>query len=208
MRNTDDSADYDSRAFDSLVLPQRYWQRKRFQILKEMSGSSARRIDIGCGSGRFIQSEPDTVGLDLEPSKLRFLRRTNPRLVRSNCTALPFADETFETVVNSQLIERLPDGAEVFQEMNRVLEPGGTLVVATPDYGRLAWRFTEAVYKLMFPYASGVKHLTHYTRYRLTEELVQAGFAIDRYRYIMGGEMILRCTKRETWSPNREVEGP
>ncbi|MBW1882616.1 MAG: hypothetical protein JRJ58_03750, partial [Deltaproteobacteria bacterium] len=49
MRNTYDSADYDSRAFDSLVPPQRYWQRKRFQILKQMSGSSARKLDIGCG---------------------------------------------------------------------------------------------------------------------------------------------------------------
>jgi SAM-dependent methyltransferase len=199
MRNTYESADYDSRAYDSLVLPQRYWQRKRFQILKEMSGSSARKLDIGCGSGRFIQSEPDTVGLDLEPSKLRFLRRTNPRLVRSTCTALPFADESFETVVNSQLIEHLPYDAELFREMNRVLEPGGILVVGTPDYGRLAWRLTETVYKLVLPYAYGDEHVTHYTRYRLTEELAQAGFAIERYRYIMGGEPILRCTKHESY---------
>ena len=206
MRNTYDSADYDSRAFDSLVPPQRYWQRKRFQILKEMSGTSARKLDIGCGSSRFIQSETETVGLDIEHSKLRFLRRTNPRLVRSTCGALPFANECFETVVNSQLIEHLPYDAEIFHEMNRVLEPGGTLVVGTPDYGRLAWRFTEAVYKLVLPYAYGDEHITHYTRYRLTEELAQAGFAIESYRYIMGGELILRCTKREAWRPEKGLD--
>lgn len=197
MRNTYDSADYDSRAFDSLVPPQRYWQRKRFQILKQMSGSSKRKLDIGCGSGRFIQSEPETVGLDIEHPKLRFLRRTNSRLVRSTCSALPFADESFDTVVNSQLVEHVPYDREIFREMNRVLELGGTLVVGTPDYGRLAWRLTEAIYKLVLPYAYGDEHITHYTRYRLTEELAQAGFAIVGYRYIMGGELILQCAKRE-----------
>ncbi|MBW1882615.1 MAG: methyltransferase domain-containing protein [Deltaproteobacteria bacterium] len=146
------------------------------------------------------------MGLDIEHSKLRFLRRTNPRLVRSTCGALPFANECFETVVNSQLIEHLPYDAEIFHEMNRVLEPGGTLVVGTPDYGRLAWRFTEAVYKIVLPYAYGDEHITHYTRYRLTEELAQAGFAIESYRYIMGGELILRCTKREAWRPEKGLD--
>ena len=67
-----------------------------------------RRLDIGCGSSRIIQSHPESVGLDIELSKLRFLRRTNQRLVRSSCFRLPFADHSFSTVVNSQLIEHVP----------------------------------------------------------------------------------------------------
>ena len=81
--------------------------------------------------------------------------------------------------------------------MNRVLTPGGTLVIGTPDYGRAAWRIIEWLYKMVLPYAYGDDHITHYTRYRLTEELANAGFAIIRYRYIMGGELIMRCVKRE-----------
>ncbi len=200
MRNTYDSADYDSRAFDSLVPPQRYWQRARYRILKEMTQSSRRKLDIGCGSSRFIQSEPEMVGLDIELAKLRFLRRSNSRLARSTCTKLPFADESFEAVVNSQLIEHVPFDREIFREMNRVLQPGGTLVVGTPDYGRLAWRVTEFIYKLVLPYAYGDEHITHYTRYRLTEELAQAGFAVCEYRYIMGGELIVKCVKRDAYT--------
>ncbi|MCP5044638.1 MAG: glycosyltransferase [bacterium] len=197
MRNTYDSADYDSRAYDSLVIPQRYWQRRRYGILKELAGASGRKLDIGCGSGRFIQSEPETVGLDISQPKLRFLRRTNQRLVRATCCSLPFADASFDTVVNSQLIEHVPYDREIFREMNRVLEPGGTLVVGTPDYGRLVWRITETIYKWVLPYAYGDDHITHYTRFRLTEELAQAGFAILGYRYVGGGELIMQCVKRE-----------
>jgi len=197
MRNTYTSADYDSRAYDSLVLPQRYWQRRRFKIVNEMAGTEDRRLDIGCGSSRIIQSHPQSVGIDLEISKLRFLRRTNQRLVRSSCFRLPFGDHTFSVVVNSQLIEHVPYDRSLFLEMNRVLEPGGTLVIGTPDYGRAAWRITEWLYKTLLPYAYGDDHITHYSRYRLTEELASAGFAIIRYRYILGGELIMQCVKRE-----------
>jgi dolichol-phosphate mannosyltransferase len=197
MRNSYTSADYDSRAYDSLVVPQRYWQRRRFEIVNEMAGDEARRLDIGCGSSRIIQSHPESVGLDLEISKLRFLRRTNRRLVRSSCLRLPFADHSFSVVVNSQLIEHVPYDRSLFLEMNRVLTPGGTLVIGTPDYGRAAWRIIEWLYKMLLPYAYGDDHITHYTRYRLTEELANAGFAITRYRYILGGELIMHCVKRE-----------
>ncbi len=197
MRNTFDSADYDSRAYDSLVPPQRYWQRRRYALLKEMSGDARRKLDIGCGSGRFIQSEPEAVGLDLSLPKLRFLRRSNKKLIRATCNSLPFADASFDVVVNSQLIEHVPYDAEIFREMNRVLVLGGTLVVGTPDYGRLAWRITEAVYKFVLPYGYGDDHITHYTRFRLLEELARAGFATLGYRYVGGGELIVKCVKRE-----------
>jgi len=197
MRTRYRSADYDSRAYDSLVLPQRWWQRRRFEVVSEMAGADPQRLDIGCGSSRIIQSRPESVGLDFEISKLRFLRRTNSRLVRATCSSLPFADHSFGTVVNSQLIEHVPYDRNIFLEMNRVLRPGGTLVIGTPDYGRVAWRFTEWVYKWLLPYAYADDHITHYTRFRLTEELASAGFAIQRYAYVFGGELVMQCVKRE-----------
>lgn len=202
MRNSHYSADYDSRAYDSLVPPQRYWQRKRFEIVNDMAGDSPARLDIGCGSSRIIQSRPDSVGLDLDPSKLRFLRKTNPRLIRATCAELPFADHSFETVVDSQLIEHVPYRPELFTELNRVMKPGGLLVIGTPDYGRAIWRIIERIYQFVLPYAYADDHITHYTRFSLTEELAQAGFAIESYRYILGGELVMRCIKRE------EVDAP
>jgi SAM-dependent methyltransferase len=197
MRNSFTSADYDARAYESLVLPQRYWQRKRFRIIREFAGDVPERLDIGCGSSKIIRSNPEAVGFDIELPKLRFLRRTNPRLVRGTCFRLPFADHSFGSVVNSQLIEHVPYDPNLFREINRVLKPGGSLVIGTPDYGRAAWRMTEWLYKLLLPYAYGDDHITRYTRYRLTEELADAGFATLRYRYILGGELIMQCVKRE-----------
>jgi SAM-dependent methyltransferase len=91
----------------------------------------------------------------------------------------------------------VPYGPELFTELNRVMKPGGTLVIGTPDYGRASWRVIEWLYKILLPYAYGDDHITHYTRFRLTEELANAGFATLRYRYILGGELIMQCEKRE-----------
>lgn len=197
MRNSFTSADYDSRAYDSLVLPQRYWQRKRFRLVTEMAGDDPSRLDIGCGSSRIIQAAPHAIGADIEIAKLRFLRRTNRRLVRASTFHLPFPDHAFSTVVSSQVIEHIPYDRRIFLELNRVLEPGGTLVIGTPDYARASWRFIEWVYQLLLPNAYGDDHITHYTRRSLLEELATAGFAIVRYRYILAGELIVQCAKRE-----------
>ena len=47
--------------------------------------------------------------------------------------ALPFADECADVIVNSQVIEHLPDQEGFVAECFRVLRPGGVLVVATPN---------------------------------------------------------------------------
>ena len=198
LRNAFGSADYDSRAYDSLVLPQRYWQRRRFRLVTEMVGHSAPRLDIGCGSSRIIQSAPDSIGLDSEISKLRFLRRTNSLLVRGSAFHLPFPAESFSAAVSSQVIEHLPRDRRIFLEINRVLKPGGTLVIGTPDYGRVQWRFVEWLYKLLLPNAYGDDHITQHTRYGLMEELAATGFSVRQYHYILGGELVVQCVKQES----------
>jgi SAM-dependent methyltransferase len=161
-----------------------------------MAGELAPRLDAGCGSGRFIQAAPTAVGFDLEMSKLRFLRRTNPLLVRGTCFQLPFADASFPCVVSSQVIEHLPHDRVLFRELNRVLEAGGTLVIGTPDYGRIEWRIIEWLYKLLLPNAYGDDHITHYTRASLERELAESGFAVVGHRYVFRGELVVRCVKR------------
>ena len=47
------------------------------------------------------------------------------------------------------------------------------------------------------PNGYGDDHITHYDRHRLTEELAETGFAVLSRAYILGGELIMKCVKRE-----------
>lgn len=208
VRNDFRSADYDARAYDSVFLPQRLWQRRRFEIVAQMAGDRAPRLDVGCGSSRIVQDAPLSVAVDVAMPKLRFLRRSNRRLVRASTLRLPFRDASFDAAIHSQLVGHIPYDRAIFLELNRVLKPDAVLVMGTPDYGRLAWRATAWLYDRLMPNVFREEHVEHYTRDRLIEELATAGFAIEKYRYVFGGELIVKCVKREDVAEPRVDEQP
>ncbi len=195
LRNSIDSADYDHRAFDSPIPLQRYWQRTRYEIVCEFVGTGGRILDVGCGSSRIIQDLPGAVGVDVLLRKLRFLRPNHPEVAQSSVFALPFADETFDTVICSEVIEHVPDDPRVLGELTRVLRPGGTLVLGTPDYGRLLWHIIEWVYGRVAPGGYADEHITHFNRQTLEGRLMSLGYVLSGCRYVGACEMILRAMK-------------
>jgi len=200
LRNSVASSDYDHRAFDSVVPLQRYWQRARHRIILGFlsaapSPSHATVLDIGCGSSRIIQDLPEAIGLDILMPKLRFLRDRHSRLVRGSIFSLPFPDGVFDVLICSEVIEHIPDAPPVFEEMTRVLRPGGTLILGTPDYGRWLWWVLEWLYGKILPGAYAHEHITHHTRASLRQRFLAYGYAIQEYRYVGFCEMIFRATK-------------
>jgi dolichol-phosphate mannosyltransferase len=202
LRNSVESADYDHRAFDSPLPPQRYWQRARHRIVLDYARAAGRpdgraTLDIGCGSSRIIQDLPGAVGLDVSLPKLRFLRPRHRRLVQASLLALPFSAASFDSLICSQVIEHVPDDPRVLAEMGRVLRPGGTLILGTPDYGRPLWPVIEWVYGRVLPGAYAKEHITQFTGASLAGRLRDAGYIVEAVEYVGFCEMIFRARKGE-----------
>lgn len=197
VRNSIDFPDYDWRAYDGRIPLQRYWQRKRYKIILRFTPKDLHTVDVGCGSSRIMAALPEAVGVDLRHDKLVFLKKTNRLLVQSDGCVLPFADRRFECAVCSQVIEHIPDeGGRLLDELTRVLNPDGILVIGTPDYGNWQWRVTERLYQLAAPGAYADEHVTHYTFASLTRALESRGYDIVEYDYILKGELIIKARKR------------
>jgi len=195
LRNSVKSADYDHRAFDSWIPLQRYWQRARFRVIRSMVDGSTRILDIGCGSSRIVQSLPQSVGLDMQIRKLRWLRAPGRQLVQASLMELPFSDGSFDAVICSEVIEHIPRDSIDLGDMVRVLAPGGTLVLGTPDYGRWIWRALEGLYKKIFPQGYATEHINPYTRRELRQEIERLGLTVFDVQYVAGSEMIFRAEK-------------
>ena len=196
LRNSVASADYDYRAFDSPIWLQRYWQRKRHEIVLDFVRGQGDVLDVGCGTSRIIVDLPDAVGLDIAYRKLRWLRPLHPRVLQATCDTLPFPGGSFDAVINSEVIEHVPDDAAILEEMRRILRPGGTLVLGTPDYGRWFWPVLEWIYGKVMPGAYAHEHITHFTRRTLHQRLVESGFEVLDCRYVGHCEMIFKARKR------------
>ncbi len=195
LRNSPYSCDYDSRAYQSLIPLQRYWNRKRYRIISDFIKDHRKILDIGCGSSKIIQSLPAAVALDINLRKLRYLKSSNPLLIRGDLNYLPFKDNIFSTIICSEVIEHIPKTEKIFLELVRVLKEDGELIIGTPDYSTLTWRFIEWWYYKIFPLGYVEQHISHYTRVELDDLFKKFGFKIIDYKYIGGAELIYQVKK-------------
>lgn len=197
LRNSIEAADYDERAFYSPILPQRYWQRRRHEIITTFARASNLIIDVGCGSSVVLQSLNRVVGVDVSLPKMRYMRRYGLPVVNGSVFALPFADMAADCVICSEVIEHIPMDAEVFMELNRVLRPGGLLILGTPDYGTWTWPAIEWLYGILIPGGYADEHISHYSAAGLRRLLVAMGYEVLDRRYILRGELIIAARRGE-----------
>lgn len=113
-----------------------------FHFLDEIEG--ARVLDLGSGSGMdsFIASlitgpTGSVIGLDMtdaQRAKAELLRRRdgvrNITFVKGYIDAAPFEDGSFDVVISNGVINLAVDKPQVFQEISRLLRPGGRLAIA------------------------------------------------------------------------------
>lgn len=87
-------------------------------------------LDVGCREGiqtRWLETKGYAVtSIDIQPAYA-------PALVVDVDEPLPFETNRFDLVWCSEVIEHLRHPAKSIEEMRRVLKPGGTLIITTPN---------------------------------------------------------------------------
>lgn len=80
-------------------------------------------LDLGAQNGPYAASFPRRIALDLHPAAHLHLR--------GDAHTLPFADDSFDTVLCTEVLEHLVEPQRAIDEIFRVLKPGGTLLLTT-----------------------------------------------------------------------------
>lgn len=108
---------------------------ERLRGLLAVSGEE-RALDVGTGAGAFaIALAPlvrEVVGVDIVPELLAEGRKRAPEnveLVEADAIALPFERGSFDLVASARTLHHVLRPELVVAEMNRVLRPGGTMLV-------------------------------------------------------------------------------
>jgi ubiquinone/menaquinone biosynthesis C-methylase UbiE len=107
----------------------------KFGYLRRFLPSGGRSLEVGCGSARLSRFLAalgfNAVALDCEAAAVRLAGRRFQAggmvgdLLLGDAFALPFADESFDVVLSTGLLEHFPDPSPIVGEMTRVLRRGG-----------------------------------------------------------------------------------
>ncbi|MFD1467492.1 class I SAM-dependent methyltransferase [Hymenobacter caeli] len=138
-------------------------------------GPEAAILEVGCSGGPLLQrlraaGYADVSGIDVSGPAIALAQaRGVPNVAVMDGAALAFADERFDLVVASDVLEHIADEARALREWTRVLRPGGRLLVFVPAHAYL-WSAHDVVNH----------HFRRYSRSGLVGALERAGLRVRR----------------------------
>lgn len=159
----------------------------RFDRLGDLTNK--RLLDMGCGGGRHAfeawRRGAIVVALDYDLSELKQVCATAGVMaaagevaesnvggaVNGDALNLPFADDTFDFIICSEVLEHIWADEAAIREFTRILRPGGRMVVTVPTRWpeRVSWALSDAYHD------QPGGHIRIYRQHELEQKLEKAG---------------------------------
>jgi SAM-dependent methyltransferase len=151
--------------------------RKHIAQNKYVSGKT---LDIGY-AGFPNHTSKNLYGIDIMPRpNVPLPNYVETKQVDLNAQSIPYPDEFFDTVLAGDVIEHVANPMFLLCEANRVLKPGGTLVVSTPN-PYYYWEFMQnLLVNWEFMRAKQDEHFTTFTRINMRNILKRTGFTLEK----------------------------
>lgn len=92
-----------------------------------------RILDVGCGNSPFQHLLPKNsiyTGLDIDKSDHFSYKNSN--IVTYNGDLIPFADETFDGIICTEVLEHIFEQQSFVKEIHRVMKPNGSAFITIP----------------------------------------------------------------------------
>ncbi len=148
-----------------------------------------RVLDMGCGAGRhafeMFRRGGDVIAFDQDGDELAGVLEifgamreagevplgAEADIKQGDALAMPFADEEFDRIIASEVLEHIPDDETAIAELVRVLRPGGTIAVTVPRWlpEKICWALSDQYHEV----EGG--HVRIYTGDELVGKLQAAG---------------------------------
>lgn len=157
-----------------------FWVRSRNRLFKRIvldqlvTTGKTKFLEIGCGTGGFIQQIVDNDNLEITGSEiylqgLRYAKKNLPNVdfIQFDITQGVIGEE-FDIIVAFDVIEHIENDIAAISNINKMLHRGGSVVITVPQHMFLWSKLDEIV-----------KHKRRYSRRELVVKLKENGFDID-----------------------------
>jgi SAM-dependent methyltransferase len=178
-----------------------WWYAGRRAMLRSLLSGVApgRALDVGAGSGgntaMLAALGWSVIALEHSPAAAELAQGRGLEVVRGDATRLPFADDSFDLVMSTDMWEHIDDDLTVARETFRVCRPGGLILIAVPA-GMDLWSGHDVA----------LGHVRRYERDQLVALVERVGF---RVHDTSGWNVLLRPVarvRRRTNTSDSEME--
>jgi SAM-dependent methyltransferase len=145
-----------------------------------------RVLELGCGGGQYLRAirraRPELVlaAVDLDPGAIAAVADIqDAACMVADAGLLPFSDRVFDAVIGFDILEHIPEPAQVLAEAGRVLVHGGLLHLYVPCEGNPGCVYQQRGHSLKARWGG---HVQQFTTPALAALVQHAGFEIIRLR--------------------------
>lgn len=153
-----------------------------FNVMYLPASPQGHLLEVGCGSGQMLKRMQEmgwhVEGVDFDASAVENARKKGLHVCFGTLEAQNYADNHFDVIFMSHLIEHVHDPLKLLREGHRILKPGGQAVLVTPNNESLGHKlFKEAWRGLEAP-----RHLYLFSLKALKELSQEAGFKVKNLK--------------------------
>lgn len=158
-------------------------------------------LEIGCGDGSLLNNLRnlgwEVEGVDFDPGAVRTAIEHHQLNVRlGSVEEQGYLDSSFDAIVMSHVIEHIPDPVRLLAECARLLKPGGTVVISTPNLNSMGYQHFKSSWLSLDP----PRHLYLFNSQTLTNTVQKGGLEVTSTRTTTRGTL-------EIWLASKAIAG-
>lgn len=160
-----------------------YGLNDRFSEINPPTSRPGRALEIGCGSGRYLESLQqqgwDIEGIEPVHEPGERCRARGLRVRTGSFEDFEFEAESYDAVIAWMVVEHLHDPVRALQRVRRILRPRGVLVFSVPNFACWeTWFFRRYHFMINEP-----THLHQFTPHSVRQLLTRSGFKLTRLHF-------------------------
>lgn len=134
--------DWIAKGYDTFMILFPLWKKWIKKVIPYIEGKKILEVSFGNGylMTQYVKDGLEIHGIDYNEKMLEIASRKilkkgmNVKLSKGNVEALPYEDNTFDTLINTMSFTGYPNGEKALTEMKRVLKKEGKLLIVDFDY--------------------------------------------------------------------------
>lgn len=162
----------------------------RREFTKRGWQKAQRLLDLGCGDGNNLPwlapFAERLYGSDYNLARLARVqtRSTGATLFLADLLNYPVFDNSFDVIFFNHVIEHIPDDGAALATVQRILKPGGLLVLGAPNEGSWWW---QLAYRRAPDILATTDHVHFYTARTIGEKMKAAGLSVFEVKHLGWG---------------------